>query len=84
MRPLVWVMYVLANRDIELSCDETVVRTFGETMKSAYALALIGLEERKSGVAAPLFNYFAKNAITERINAIMSTRQLKAENYYAS
>ena len=26
--PFVWVMYVLANRDIELSCDETVVRTF--------------------------------------------------------
>ncbi len=25
--PFVWVMYVLANRDIELSCDETVVRT---------------------------------------------------------
>ena len=23
--PLVWVMYILANRDIELSCDEAVV-----------------------------------------------------------
>lgn len=27
--PLVWVMYVLANRDLELSCDETVVQRFG-------------------------------------------------------
>lgn len=27
--PLVWVMYVLANRDLELSCDETVVHRFG-------------------------------------------------------
>ena len=27
--PLVWVMYILFNRDLELSCDETVVRRFG-------------------------------------------------------
>ncbi len=46
--PFVWAMYVLFNRDIELSCDETVVRTFGDTIKSAYALTLIGLEEKKS------------------------------------
>ena len=72
--PLVWVMYVLANRDIELSCDEKVVLTFGETTKSAYALTLIGLEEKKSGFA-PLCNNFAKNAIEERINAIMKTKK---------
>ena len=40
--PLVQVMYVLANRDIELSCNETVVKSFGETVKSTYALILIG------------------------------------------
>ena len=48
--PLVWAMYVLANRDLELSCDEAVVRTFGETMKSAYALTLIELEEKKNRI----------------------------------
>ena len=39
--PLVWIMYILFNRDIELSCDESVVRRFGETYKSAYARALV-------------------------------------------
>ncbi|MDR0197594.1 MAG: M56 family metallopeptidase, partial [Oscillospiraceae bacterium] len=72
--PLVWVMYILANRDIELSCDEAVVRTFGETAKSAYALTLIGLEERKSGFS-PLCNNFAKNAIEERIESIMKIKK---------
>ncbi len=72
--PLVWVMYVLANRDIELSCDENVVRAFGERTKSSYALTLIGLEERKSGFSL-LYNHFAKNAIEERINAIMKLRK---------
>lgn len=72
--PLVWLMYVLANRDIELSCDEAVVRTFGETMRSAYALTLIGLEEKKSRLT-PLCNNFSKNAVEERITAIMKIKK---------
>lgn len=72
--PLVWLMYVLANRDIELSCDETVIRTFGETEKSAYALTLIGLEEKK-GRLTPLVNNFSKNAIEERIVSIMKIKR---------
>lgn len=57
--PLVWVMYVLANRDIEISFDEAVVKTFGETTKAAYALSLISLEEKKSRLN-PLCNNFSK------------------------
>lgn len=72
--PFVWVMYVLFNRDIELSCDETVVWIFGETVKSAYALTLIGLEEKKSRLA-PLVNNFSKNAIEERIVSIMKVKK---------
>ena len=72
--PFVWVMYVLANRDIELSCDETVVRTFGEAAKSAYALTLIGMEEKKSRFT-PLVNNFSKNAIEERIVSIMKIKK---------
>jgi beta-lactamase regulating signal transducer with metallopeptidase domain len=72
--PFVWIMYVLANRDIELSCDETVVRTFGETIKSAYALTLIGLEEKKSRLS-PLVNNFSKNAVEERIVSIMKMKK---------
>jgi len=72
--PLVWVMYILANRDIELSCDETVVRSFGETMKSSYALALIGMEERRSRLF-PLSNSFSKNATEERVRAIMKIQK---------
>lgn len=72
--PLVWVMYILTNRDIELSCDEKVVRKFGETVKSVYALTLIDMAEKKSGLS-PLFNHFSKNAIEERIEAIMKIKK---------
>ena len=72
--PTVWVMYVLANRDMELSCDEAVIRLFGERTKSAYALTLIRMEETRSGLS-PLYNNFSKHSIQERIIAIMKTKR---------
>lgn len=72
--PLVWVMYGLMNRDIELACDESVLHLFGEDSRSCYALALIGMEERHSGVAA-LYNGFSRNAIERRIKSIMKYRR---------
>ena len=72
--PLVCVMYILANRDIELLCDEAVVRFFGENTKAAYARALISMEETRSGLT-PLCSSFSKNAIEERITAIMKIKK---------
>ena len=72
--PLVWVMYILFNRDLELSCDETVVCRFGMDIKSVYATTLISMEEKKSGLT-PLCNSFSKNAIEERIRAIMKIKK---------
>ena len=72
--PLVWVMYILFNRDIELACDESVIRQFGDKSKSAYSLMLISMEAKKSGLS-PLCNNFSKNAIEERITAIMNTKR---------
>lgn len=74
--PAVWVMYVLANRDMEISCDEAVVHTLGEVNKASYAMALIELEEKKSGLN-PLFVNFSKNAVEERIIAIMKIKKTK-------
>ena len=71
---LVWAMYVLANRDLELSCDETVVRRFGGA-RASYARVLIGMEAERSGFA-PLCNHFSRTAIEERITAIMKTKKI--------
>ena len=72
--PFVWVMYVLANRDIELSCDAWVIRMMGEKNRSSYALMLIKMEERRNGMSA-LCSHFGKNAISERIEAIMKFKK---------
>lgn len=72
--PMVWVMYILFNRDIELACDESVVQQFGETSKSVYARMLIDMEARQSGFL-PFCNNFSKNAIEVRIRSIMKTKK---------
>ena len=71
--PFVWLLYFFFNRDLELSCDDCVVKHFGET-KSAYANTLIGMEEKKN-FSTPLCNHFSKNAIEERITAIMKSKK---------
>lgn len=72
--PLVWVMYILFNRDLELACDEEVIHQFGNHSKAEYARTLIAMEEQKSGYM-PLCNNFSKNAIEERITAIMKMKK---------
>ena len=72
--PLAWVMYVLANRDVELSCDAWVIRMMGAKNRSSYALMLIKMEERRNDMSA-LYSHFGKNAISERIEAIMKFKK---------
>jgi beta-lactamase regulating signal transducer with metallopeptidase domain len=73
--PFVWVMYILANRDIELACDEGVIRLKGEINKKSYALTLLDMEAIKNSFN-PLVNYFNKNSLKERRTAIIKTKKI--------
>ena len=72
--PFVWVLYFLYNRDLELACDESVIRQLGTNSRSAYSLMLIGMEAKKCGLP-PFYSNFGKYVIEERITAIMKTKQ---------
>ena len=73
--PMVWLMYHLMNQDIELSCDEGVLRQLGVENRQSYALALLNLEAQRSGLS-PLHTGFNQSAIQERIRAIMKMKKL--------
>ncbi len=70
--PLVWVMYFLINRDIELSCDESVIQRLGN--KAQYAKMLISMARCRS-TAPALFANFGKHYMKERIKSIMKLRK---------
>lgn len=73
--PFVWMMYVIVNRDMELACDEAVIRLQGTGSRKEYALALLALAEQKN-IRFSTGMAFGKNAVKERIEAIMKYRKL--------
>ena len=72
--PAVWLMYILANLDIELSCDEAVLRRFGESKRASYARALLAMEEKRSALP-PVCTGFGANPTKERILTIMKFKK---------
>ena len=75
--PAVWLMYLLAQRDIELACDEAVLRILGTGGRADYARALLSMEERRGPLPA-LRVSFGANRTKERIKAIMKYRKRSA------
>lgn len=41
--PLVWAAFILASRDMEMSCDEAVIRKLGEDIRGEYSASLLNL-----------------------------------------
>lgn len=80
--PMVWLCYLLFNRDIELACDEAVVGRLGEGAKAVYAMTLIRMEEKKSGLM-PASSHFSKNATEERIQSIMKVKKATVGTFAA-
>jgi len=53
--PLVWVAFILSGKDMEMSCDEAVLRRLGEDIRADYSASLISLSTGKRIIAgAPL------------------------------
>ncbi len=70
--PLIWVMYFFVNRDVELSCDEFLLRHQNSGYKKEYLSALVNLEEKKAERGV-LCSSFCKYPIEERIKVMVKT-----------
>ena len=68
--PLVWVAYILFCRDIELACDEKVVRGLDGAARADYSQALLSCAAPKRAVAAcPLA--FGEGNIKTRVKSAL-------------
>jgi len=54
--PLIWLSFALMSRDMEMSCDESVLQKMGQDAKGGYSNALLTLSVKRSGhfAASPL------------------------------
>lgn len=50
--PLVWAAFLLAGKDMEMSCDEAVIRKLGEHIRADYSASLLRLATHKHTIAA--------------------------------
>ena len=49
--PLVWAAFILSGKDMEMSCDEAVVRELGEDIRADYSASLLSLATGRRIVA---------------------------------
>ena len=64
--PFVWAAFILSGRDMEMSCDEAVIRKLGEDVRAEYSASLLNLATGKRMFAGtPLA--FDEGDPTERV-----------------
>ena len=72
--PLMWLAYVLLCRDIELACDEKVIKELGNEQRGDYTQALVACSVNHRMIAAcPLA--FGEVSVKERVKSVMNYKK---------
>ena len=72
--PLMWLSYAMLCRDIELACDETVIRDLGGEQRADYMQALVACSVNRRRIAAcPLA--FGETGVKERVKSVMNYKK---------
>ncbi len=73
--PVIWISFILSQKDMEMSCDEKVVSVFDNDIRSEYAASLIKLAAKQNVLLNGGLLAFGKSNIKSRIKGIMSFRK---------
>lgn len=74
--PLVWVSYFLFCKDIELACDEAVIKDYNEDARKKYAKAIFDIGVNKVKLSAcPVA--FGEVGIKERVKSALNYKKVK-------
>lgn len=72
--PLVWIAFVLMSTDMELSCDERVLKEMGGDIKKAYSASLLSLATEKHIInGSPLA--FGEGNVRGRIKNVLNYKK---------
>ena len=72
--PLVWFGYILLCRDIELACDEKVIKEMGEDERADYSEALLACSINGSMISAcPLA--FGELSVKDRVKRVLNYKK---------
>ena len=72
--PVLWVAYILLCRDIELACDEKVIKELGAEAKKPYSTALVNCSvSRKVITVCPLA--FGEVGVKRRVKTVLNYKK---------
>jgi len=73
--PLIWLSFALMSKDMEMSCDESVLKKMGNDIKGSYANSLLSLSVKRSRVLIGSPLAFSESKIKSRIKNIISYKK---------
>ncbi len=68
--PLVWASYILLGRDIEMSCDEAVIRKMGDAVRADYSTSLLALSTPRSTITGSPLAFGERHAFSRIKNVL--------------
>ncbi len=72
--PLLWLAYMLLCRDIELACDEKVIKELGNEQRADYTQALVSCSMSHHMIAVCPFA-FGEAGVKERVKSVMNYKK---------
>lgn len=72
--PFIWLAFCLSNRDMEMSCDEAVMKKMKEDVRASYSSSLLNLSAGRPVISGtPLA--FGESSVKQRIKNIMKYKK---------
>lgn len=72
--PVMWIAYILLCRDIEIACDEKVIKNMPNTEKKSYSETLVSCSvQRRMVMACPLA--FGEVGVKQRIKSVLNYKK---------
>ena len=73
--PIMWIAYFLMSKDMEMSCDEAVLRQTSEDIRREYSTALLNLSVERISILSPVAFAFGESNVKERVRNVLSFKK---------
>lgn len=73
LNPMVWVSFHMLVKDMEMSCDEAVIKKNKEDIRTKYSTALLQISMKQSGLFLPIA--FGESSTKDRIRNILNFKK---------
>lgn len=73
--PLMWLSFALMSRDMEMSCDESVLQRMSQDARRGYSGSLLSLSVKRSGLFAANPLAFGESHVKARIKNVLNYKK---------